>query len=113
MFSDESRFYLYTHEGSKRVYRRPGELYKQSCIKENLPYGGGSVHVRAGISSERRTELVMIENGISTGERYITEILNDNVCPFFVNMGENAVFMQDNARSHRAKICLPIFNKVY
>lgn len=104
MFTDESRFTLYTHDGRQRVYRRPGERYYQACIEEKVPYGGGSVHVWAGISSESRTELVVIENGTLTAERYVNEIINEYVGPFLVNMGENAIFMQDNARPHTARI---------
>lgn len=112
MFSDESRFCLYKHDGRKKVYRRPGERYNQACMEEKIPYGGGSVHVWAGISSESRTELVVIENGTLTARRYVTEILNEYVGPFLVEMGENAVFMQDNARPHTAQIVFDYLQEV-
>lgn len=45
-------------------------LFRSSIKREvKVPYGGGCVHVWAGISSESRTELVLIENGIITAER--------------------------------------------
>lgn len=112
MFSDESRFCLYKHDGRNRVYRRPNERYIQGCIEEKVAYGGGSVHVWAGISSESRTELVVIENGTLTAERYVIEILNDHVGPFLMDMGENAIFMQDNARPHTAQIVFEYFQEV-
>ncbi|RVE44324.1 hypothetical protein evm_011048 [Chilo suppressalis] len=81
-----------------KVYRRPGERFKQACIEEKVAYGGGSALVWAGISSESRTELVFIEQGSLTSERYVEEILNEHVDPFMVNLGEDAIFMNDNAR---------------
>lgn len=104
MFSDESKFMLYKHDGRLRVYRRPGERYKQACIEEKVAYGGGSILVWAGISSESRTELVLIENGTLNAERYVEEILNEHVGPFMSSMGENTIFMHDNARPHTARI---------
>lgn len=104
MFSDESKFMLYRNDGRTRVYRRPGERFKQACIEEKVPYGGGSVLVWAGISSASRTELVLIENGTLTSERYVEEILNEYAGPFMINLGENAVFMHDNARPHTGQI---------
>lgn len=104
MFSDESKFMLYKHDGRHRVYRRPGERFKQACIEEKVAYVGGSVLVWAGISSESRTELVIIENGSLTSVRYVEEILNDHVGPFMVNLGEDAIFMHDNARPHTGRI---------
>lgn len=95
---------LYKHNGRLREYRRPGERFKQACIEQKVSYGAGSVLVWAGISSESRIELVLMENGTLNGERYMEEILNEHVNPFMVSMGENAVFMHDNARSHTARV---------
>lgn len=112
MFTDESRFMLYKHDGRHRVYRRPGERFQQACIEEKVAYGGGSVHVWAGISAESRTELVLIENGTLTARRYVEEILNEYVGPFMANMGENPVFMHDNARPHTAAIVTDYLQEV-
>lgn len=54
----------------------------------------------------------MIENGTLTAERYVTEILNDYLGPFLVDMGVNAVFMQDNARPHSAQTVFAYFQEV-
>ncbi|KAL0822490.1 hypothetical protein ABMA28_004544 [Loxostege sticticalis] len=86
----------------KIIYRRPGERYRQACFEEKVPFGGGSIMVWAGISSESRTELVVIENGSLTAPRYVKEILNEHVGPFLVNMGANSNIMHDNARPHSA-----------
>lgn len=104
LFSDESKFMLYEHDGRAKVYRRPGERFMQACIEEKVAYGGGSVLVWAGISAESRTELVLIENGTLNGVRYMDEILNEHVGPFMARLGENAIFMHDNARPHTARV---------
>jgi transposase len=104
LFSDESRFCLNGSNGRRRVWRRPGERYAPVCIDERLPFGGGSVMVWAGISSEARTDLVFIQNGSLTAHRYITEGLEDHVMPFMITMGEHGILMHDNARPHAARI---------
>ncbi|CAF4845821.1 unnamed protein product [Pieris macdunnoughi] len=85
--------------GRRRVYRGRGERYAQSCIKERVPFGGGSFMVWGGISMNGRTELVFIDmvrqngsRGGLTAHRYITEILEN----------QNFTLMQDNARPHAA-----------
>lgn len=102
LFADESRFSLYTSDGRRSVYRRPGERYLQACISERVQYGGGSVHVWAGISSEGRTELVAIENGTLTRQRYAQKILNEYAGPYLANMGDGSMLMHDSARPHTA-----------
>ena len=66
-------------------------------------YNGGSVMVWAGVTADRRTDLVVVP-GILTGQRYIDEILCPHVVPFLRPMGNNGIFQDDNARPHRARI---------
>lgn len=62
--------------------------------------------VWAGISMEAKTELVFVETGGRSGgltaNRYIEEILVHHVVPYAGFIGENFVFMHDNARPHTA-----------
>lgn len=109
LFTDECRTCLYGADGRRRVYRRRGERYAQSCIEERVPFGGGSCMVWGGISMNGRTELVFIDmvrqngnRGGLTAHRYITEILEDHVVPYMGFIGENFTLMQDNARPHAA-----------
>lgn len=104
MFSNESKFILYKHDGRHRAYRTPKWRFKQACIEEKVAYGCGYVLVWARISSESRTELVFIENGSLTSVRYVEENLNEHAGPFMFNLGEDASFMHDNARSHTSWI---------
>lgn len=84
------------------MLRRRGERFAEACFEEITPYGGGSVMFWAGINSMDRTELVFIENGTLTGHRYITEVLIPYAQPALTALGENSIFMDDNARAHRS-----------
>lgn len=109
LFTDECRSCLYGADGRRRVFRRRGERYAQSCIEERVPFGGGSCMVWGGISIAGRTELVFIDmvpqDGGSRGltsHRYITDILETHVVPYSGFIGENFILMHDNARPHVA-----------
>lgn len=102
LFSDESRFTLERSDGRARVYRRTGERYTDACVKEADRFRGRSVMVWAGISHARKTNLVVI-NGNLNAQRYRDEILAPVVVPY-TNANPNAVFQQDNARPHTARL---------
>ena len=104
MFSDESRFSLRSPDGRERVWRRVGERFASCCIAPKTPFGGGSVMVWAGISFYGRTELVVIERGSMTADRYIRECLEDHVVPYAPFVGDQFLFMHDNARPHVAQV---------
>lgn len=112
LFTDESRFCLRSPDGRERVWRRPGERFEQCCISERIPFGGGSVMVWAGVSLHDRTELVLIENGSLTADRYIRQCLSDHVIPFSHLIGPNFRLMQDNARPHVARIVTQYLDEV-
>lgn len=84
------------------MLRRPGERYAEVCFDEITSYGGGSVMFWADITSEDRTEVVFIENGSLNVRRYITELLIPHAPPTLAVTGSATVFMDDNARAHRA-----------
>ena len=106
-FSDESRFLLHRHDGRRRVYRRRGERYAAPCVDEALPHGGGGVTVWGAISNTGRSQLVRVQ-GNRTAAQYIQDILQPLVLPLMDNPG--AVFQQDNARPHTARITVAYFN---
>ncbi|KAJ4430963.1 hypothetical protein ANN_19556 [Periplaneta americana] len=102
LFTDESRFNLCSPDGRERVWRRRGERFSQCCISKNVTYGGGGVMIWAGVCTDACTELVFVENGRLTADRYINECLADHVVPFGQFVGDNFVLMHDNARPHIA-----------
>ncbi|CAH2252341.1 jg2005 [Pararge aegeria aegeria] len=66
--------------------------------------------VSAGICSGARTDLVVIDRGSLTADRYIREVLEENVVPFAPYIGDDFVFMQDNARPHTARVTQAYLN---
>ncbi len=43
LWFDETKINLFGSEGVKRVWRQPGEEYKDKCVLPTVKYGGGSV----------------------------------------------------------------------
>ena len=51
-----------------------------------------------------RTDLEVLDNGAMNADKYIRNILEEHVVPFAKYIGEIFIFMDDNARTHRARI---------
>ena len=60
--------------------------------------------VWGGICYGGRTRLYVVPEGAMTGVRYRDEVLEPFVVPFAENAGPNFIFMDDNARPHRARV---------
>ncbi|GBN00963.1 hypothetical protein AVEN_186460-1 [Araneus ventricosus] len=73
-------------------------------IVERDHYKGGWLLVWAGIATNDRTDLYVFAVGSVTAVRYRDEILHPLVRPFIAVMGADAIFMDDNARPHRARL---------
>jgi hypothetical protein len=86
------------------VYRRPGERYAPCNIVGTVQFGGGSVLVWGGISLEARTELVVLSGRALNAHGYVTTIVEPHVIPFEPFIGDQFVFIHDNARPHIAGI---------
>ncbi len=43
LWSDETKINLFGLDGVKRVWRQPGEEYKDKCVLSTVKHGGGSV----------------------------------------------------------------------
>ncbi|GFW62849.1 transposable element Tc3 transposase [Trichonephila clavipes] len=76
VFSDESRFVWGTDDNRVRVWRRP--------------------------AYDSRSNLIVMR-GTLTGQRYVDDILRPHVGPF-LNGLPGAIFQQDNARPHTARV---------
>ena len=101
LFSDESRFKVNFADGRIRIWRKKGERYDTKCIQQCDQYGGGSVMVWAGISSEYRTELVFLRQNVNS-KVYIDNCLMPHVVPLMQNNRALQYFQHDNARPHAA-----------
>lgn len=111
VFTDESRFCVDMADGRERVWRRRGERFASCCVRQYNRWGGPNVMVWAGISTEQRTELVVIEGNL-TARRYIDQILAPHLQPFLQAHPEITTFQQDNARPHAAALTTEYLNNL-
>ncbi len=61
LWSDESKINLFGSDGVKRVWRQPGDEYKDNCVLPTVKHGGGSVMVWGCMSAVGTGELQFIE----------------------------------------------------
>ena len=83
MFSDESRFSLFSSDRRFRAWKSPGQCSAPCNISETVPFGGGSVMVKGGINSEAKSDLHVFPRGNLTALWFISEILEDYEIVFF------------------------------
>lgn len=112
LFSDETRVSLKSPDGRGRTWRRPGERFAECTFSPRVPFGGGSIMFWGGICYEARTELVVVRGASMNARRYVENILQDHVVPFAPLIGEEFLFMQDNARPHVGIMVLDYLHEV-
>ncbi|GFW86914.1 transposable element Tcb1 transposase [Trichonephila clavipes] len=100
VFTDESRICLQHHDGRILVWRHRGERMLNSCVMHTGPATG--IMVWGGIVYHSRSPLARIA-GTSNSQRYISEVLEPVVLPCLQGLA-TAIFQQDNARPHVARI---------
>ena len=86
-----------------RVYRPRGERFSDVNVKEHDRYGGGSVMVWAAVTMHRCTSLQFIAGNLNS-QRYFNEMMRPMVLPLLRQIGQGAMFQDDNARPHRGHI---------
>ncbi|GFV57628.1 transposable element Tcb1 transposase [Trichonephila clavipes] len=102
VFTDESRICLQHHDGWILVWRHRRERMLNSCVMHHHTGPAPSIMVWGGIGYHFRTPLVRIA-GTLNRQRYISEELLPVVLPYLQGWAA-AIFQQDNARSHVARI---------
>ncbi|GFV65884.1 DDE_3 domain-containing protein [Trichonephila clavipes] len=85
------------------IWRAPGTRYHQKNTIERHRYGGAGGLIWGGIILGSRTDL-HAQSVTMTGLIYRDVILEQHVCLFRGAMGAEFLFMDDNARPHRANI---------
>ncbi|CAK1592751.1 unnamed protein product [Parnassius mnemosyne] len=77
LFTDECRIALRAPDGRERVWRKRGERFLPITTTQTVSFHGGSIMVWGGVSSDARTELVIVDNRL-TATRYIEEVLQEH-----------------------------------
>lgn len=105
LFSDETRIQLHRADGRKRVWRRVGERYRDNCVIERNTWGGGSIHIWAGITRDHKTPLVIFNNNV-TAHTYVNNVVQPVIVPFMQQNFPNGdgILQQDNAPPHTARM---------
>ncbi|GFX53417.1 transposable element Tcb1 transposase [Trichonephila clavipes] len=107
VFTDESRICLQHHDGRIRVWRHRGERMLNSCVMHRHTGPAPGIMVWGGIGYHSRTPLLRIA-GTLNSQRYISEVLEPVVLPYLQGLA-TAIFQQDNARPHVARIVQRFF----
>ncbi|GFV94266.1 transposable element Tcb2 transposase [Trichonephila clavipes] len=94
---------LLDNDNRVRVWRRPGERYNSphTVLRQNARTAGVMVWGR-GIAYDSRSTLIVMRGNL-TGQRYVDDILQPHVGAF-LNGLPGAIFQQDNARPHTARV---------
>ncbi|GFW55816.1 transposable element Tc1 transposase [Trichonephila clavipes] len=102
VFSDESRFVLGTDDNRVRVWRRPDERnnFSYTVLRHTAHTAG--VMVWGAIAYDGRSTLIVMR-GTLTSQRYVDDTLRPHVGPF-LNGLSGAIFQQDNAHPHTARV---------
>nr|CAH7764317.1 unnamed protein product [Callosobruchus chinensis] len=99
LFSDESRFGLASDDYRERVWRERGGQNRLATAIGVAPYRGGMQMIWSGIRFNGRTQLIHVP-GTMTGARYLQNIIAQ---PLRNEIGDQFIFMDDNARPHRTR----------
>ncbi|UYV67208.1 EGFLAM [Cordylochernes scorpioides] len=102
VFSDESRFCLSSDSRRVRVWRRRGKRSNPAAIVERPTVRQGGIMVWGAIAYDSRSPLLRIQ-GTMTAQRYVDDVLRPVTLPYLQGV-PNALYQQDNARPHTARI---------
>ncbi|UYV67514.1 hypothetical protein LAZ67_5001032 [Cordylochernes scorpioides] len=102
VFSDESRFCLSSDSRRVRVWRRRGERSNPAANVERFTVRQRGIVVWGAIAYDSRSPLLRIQ-GTMTAKRYVDDVLRPVTLPYLQGV-PNALYQQDNARPHTARI---------
>ncbi|GFX95235.1 transposable element Tcb1 transposase [Trichonephila clavipes] len=107
VFTDESRICLHHHDGRIRAWRHRGERMLNICVMHRHTGPAPGIMVWGGIGHHSHSPLVSIAGTLNC-KRYISEMLEPVVLPCLQGLA-TAIFQQDNARPHVARIVQRFF----
>ncbi|GFV67222.1 transposable element Tcb2 transposase [Trichonephila clavipes] len=93
LFSDESRFSVYSDNRRISIWRNNGSRNNPAFVHESVRFDSGGVLVYGGISIDGRTDLYIIRDGPLTARRYRDGILRPIVVPYVAEFGDDFILM--------------------
>lgn len=109
LWSDGTKINLFGSDGVKRVWRQPGEQYKDKCVLPTVKHGGGSVMVWGCTSAAGTGGLQFIE-GTMNANMYC-DILKQSMIPSLRKLSRRAVFQHDKDSKHTSKTTTALLKK--
>ncbi len=94
LWSDETKINLFGSDGVNRLWRQPGEEYKDKFVLLTVKHGGGSVMV-GGCMSAAGTGKPQFVEGTMNANKYC-DIMKQSMIPSLRRLGRRAVFQHDN-----------------
>ncbi|UYV79799.1 hypothetical protein LAZ67_18000688 [Cordylochernes scorpioides] len=110
VFTDESRFCLSSDSRCVRVWRRRGERSNPAAIVERPTVRQRGIMVWGAIAYDSRSPLLRIQ-GTMTAQRYVDDVLRPVTLSYLQGV-PNALYQQDNARPHTARISQQVLQDV-
>ncbi|UYV82321.1 hypothetical protein LAZ67_21001699 [Cordylochernes scorpioides] len=110
VFSDESRFCLSSDSRRVRVWRQLGERSNPAAIVERPTVRQRGIMVWGAIAYDSRSPLLRIQ-GTMTAQRYVDDVLRPVTLPYLQGV-PNALYQQNNARPHTARISQQVLQDV-
>ena len=103
--NSDSRFLLRPTDGRARVWPQRNTSFQDNHILGTTSFGGGVVTVLGCFSFDCKLDLYVLDGNL-TGQKYSDNVLDPCVVPHFDNraLTDTPMFMDDNARPHRARI---------
>lgn len=102
LFTDESQYNIFGHDGPAKVWRKKGTALQPQNIRKTVKHGGGSVMVWGCMATTGVGKLVFID-GIMDKTVYL-DILKENlkVSAEKLELPSRWIFQQDNDPKHTA-----------
>ncbi len=110
LWLDETKLKLFGSDGVKRVWRQPGEEYKNKCVLPTVKHGGVSVMVWCCMSAAGTGEQQFIE-GTMNANMY-GDILKHSMIPSLRRLCRRAVLQHDNVPKHTSKMATALIKKL-